>query len=121
MDWKWGRVKIDLPADKYGLDEDGWIEMRTRPTARDYGSVGGDDLTMLAGFALDWSLKVGGAEIPFDRDEVLDLPLDIVTAAIETLSANPEAQRFLGLGTGATGSGNSTKPAIPGRKSRKKK
>ncbi len=121
MDWKWGKVKVDLPADEYGLDEDGWIEMRTRPTARDYENTGAGDLAMLAGFILDWSLKVGGMEIPFDRDEVLDLPLDIVTAAIEKLSDNSDAQRFLGLATGATGSGNSTKPVKQRRKVRKRK
>ena len=109
-DWLFQKKRISLPAADYGLDEDGWIDVRTRVTARDYDrmSAGGSQLGYLSDFVLGWQLKVEGQEIPFDKDTVLDLPLEMLTAAAEAITASPLVAKALGLNSGQNGSPDST-------------
>lgn len=107
---EWKRT-VHLPADEFGLDEDGWIEVRTRVTARDYEEMvagGGSLLSVTPNFILNWKLKYGGEDHPYSKDTVLDQPIEIVNAALEAVVSNPLAAKALGLKSGQQGSGAST-------------
>lgn len=104
-DWKFGIKKIELPADRFELDEDGWIEVRTRITARDYEKAsieGAGQFAVLPEIVTGWSLKIEGQVLEFDAGHVLDLPIEILTEAMA-----PLAQR-LGRSGGPTGSSGTT-------------
>ena len=121
-DWLFQKKRIPLPAAEYGLGEDGWIDVRTRVTARDYDrmSAGGSQLGYLSDFVLGWQLKVEGQEIPFDKDTVLDLPLEMLTAAAEAITASPLVAKALGLNSGQNGStGLTPSPAQAKRQPRR--
>lgn len=109
-EWLFQKKRIPLPAAEYGLDEDGWIDVRTRITARDYDrmTAGGSQLGYLSDFVLGWQLKAEGRDIPFDKETVLDLPLEMLTVAAEAITTSPLVAKALGLNSGQNGSTGTT-------------
>lgn len=110
-EWKFGKKRVDLPADRFALDEDGWIEVRTRLTARDYQQAIASPespLSFLSSMVLGWQLKIEGNEIPFDPEVTLDLPLEIVVAAAEAIDTTPLVPRTSALTNGLNASTGTT-------------
>ncbi len=96
--WRFGTLKVNLDAEKFGLDEDGWIECRAQLSARDIKATAGTDATvfdLVPSLLSGWNLKVDGEEIPFNRDDALDLPVEILMAVIEELQKQPFFSRHL--------------------------
>ena len=89
-----GVKRIPLPKDDFGLDEDGWIDIRTRLTVKTAfaaASMDGKDQEastrqLLSAYLTGWFIKAGGDELKFSPATVLDLPvemLEVITAEIE--------------------------------------
>lgn len=101
--WKWGFIKVDFPAEEYGLDEDGWIEVRSRVTVKDYEvllGTGSTVLTMLPGLYTGWHLVVGGEEVEFSEDAGGELPLEFANRVMEVLLKQPFFERAIARLTG---------------------
>ena len=95
--WRFGTMRIDLDGAEFGLDEDGWIECRTRFTARDLETVmsGGSQFAFLPALVTGWSIKADGEAVPFDRDEVLDLPIEVLVKVFEELQKQPFFAKYV--------------------------
>ena len=94
-----GVKRIPLPKDDYGLDEDGWIDIRTRLTVRNafrVQNVNGDQMLatkeMLAAYVVGWSIKADGESLPYSEDTVLDLPAEMLAPIQEAIEAVPLAR-----------------------------
>lgn len=91
-----GVKRVILPKETYGLDEDGWIDIRTRLTVRAAfraQSANGDQVAatkeMMAAYIVGWSIKAEGETLQFSEDTVLDLPADMLGAVQEAIEAAP--------------------------------
>ena len=83
-----GVKRVILPKDTYGLDEDGWIDIRTRLTVRaaflvQKGLTGADDLQTAESFinalVTGWEIKGDGEALVYSPEAALSLPVDILT------------------------------------------
>ncbi len=114
--WKWGFIKVDFPAEEYGLDEDGWIEVRSRITVKDYEVLlgsGSTVLTMLPGLYTGWHLVVDGEEVEYSEDAGGELPLEFANRVMEVLLEQPFFERAIARLTGlrlSNGSQESSEP-----------
>ena len=95
-----GVKRIPLPKDNFGLDEDGWIDVRTRLTVRAAfraQSVNGDQMAatkeMMAAYIVGWSIKSDGEELKFSEDTILELPAEMLAPVQEAIEAVPLARR----------------------------
>ena len=90
-----GVKRIPLPKDEYGLDEDGWIDVRTYATARmnllasqPYQDEMVRIESLLKVYIMGWSLTMGGESLPYKPESALDLPgqvLEALTVEIQRL------------------------------------
>ena len=83
-----GVKRVTLPKDVYGLDEDGWIDIRTRLTVRaalivQKGLTAADELVTAEAFintlVIGWEIKGDGESLAYSTEAALSLPLDILT------------------------------------------
>lgn len=82
-----GIKRVALPAAQYGLDEDGFVDVLSRPSARlvfALRNAGEDENAMMlrvfAAFIRGWKIKADGIELIYSQDAVLDLPVEILEA-----------------------------------------
>lgn len=119
-----GKKRVDLPADEYGLDEDGWVEVRTRVSARDYqraNEPGSGPLGALCGMVTDWQLKIDGEDVPYDPEGAFDLPLEIIYAAVDVIDTSPLVAKSSAQTNGQNGSNGSTaKPKQAGNRAQRR-
>ncbi len=87
-----GFKEIPLPADKYGLDEDGWIWLRAKisigVSVKISNQENPDDV---AGWLPDviggWSIKAFGIELPYASENCMELPVEILNLINEEVTA----------------------------------
>ena len=91
-----GVKRVILPKDTYGLDEDGWIDIRTRLTVRAAFvamETNGDQIAatreMLKSYVTGWFIKAGGEELVYSTDNLLDLPLEMLEVVTKEIEAIP--------------------------------
>lgn len=100
-----GIKRVVLAAAQYGLDEDGWIDIRTRLTvgnvmdAAQAAGSNGDQKTsmkhMLIAYIAGWHIKADGEELAYKPEAVLDLPANILPAAQEVIGSVPLVQSII--------------------------
>lgn len=93
---QFGVKRVALPKEQYLLDEDGWVDVLTRPSARlalaaqVAGETSDAALTkMWSAYIRGWSLKADGAELVYAADSILDLPTDVLEALSAELQKLP--------------------------------
>lgn len=91
-----GVKRIPLPKDDYGLDEDGWIDLRTRLTVRSAfraQNTNGDQMKatkeMMGAYIVNWFIKAGGEELVYSEDNLLELPAEMLAPIQEAIEAVP--------------------------------
>lgn len=96
---KWGTVKIPLDKDEYGLDRDGWVEIKKRLSGRDLYSMAKDGVgadavqlteKLVEAAVVAWDIAVDGEPVPFEPSQAADLPAGIYNAiVVEVSQRNP--------------------------------
>ena len=93
---QFGVKRVPLPKDQYLLDEDGWVEILTRPSVRLAlaAQVAGEtseaaQVRMWSAYIRGWSIKADGVPLVYAADSILDLPTDILEAVSSELEKLP--------------------------------
>ena len=93
---QFGVKRVSLPKDQYLLDEDGWVEILTRPSVRLAlaAQVAGEtsesaQVRMWSAYIRGWSIKADGVPLVYAADSILDLPTDILEAVSSELQKLP--------------------------------
>ena len=93
---QFGVKRVPLPKDQYVLDEDGWVEILTRPSVRLAlaAQVAGEtseaaQVRMWSAYIRGWSIKADGVPLVYAADSILDLPTDILEAVSSELQKLP--------------------------------
>jgi hypothetical protein len=80
-----GYKEIALDKETYGLDEDGYIWIRSRLKVKDAFQATNIDednidvLEWLSKLIGGWSVKMDGVELPYDLDNMGELPIEILS------------------------------------------
>lgn len=80
-----GYKEIALDKETYGLDEDGYIWIRSRLKVKDAfqaTSIDEDNIDVLEWLSKligGWSVKMDGVELPYDLDNMGELPIEILS------------------------------------------
>ncbi len=87
-----GFKEFKLPADEYGLDEDGWIWLRVKISVGMSLAVSEsenqDDIeNWLPQLVGGWSIKAYGVELPFAKENCMELPVEILKLIMEEITA----------------------------------
>lgn len=98
-----GVKRIPLPKDDYGLDEDGWIDVRAFATARMSllaSQPFPDEMarveTLMKVYITGWSIAMNGESMPYKPELALDLPwqvLEALTGEIQRLPLSGKSSR----------------------------
>ena len=93
---QFGVKRVPLPKDQYLLDEDGWVDVLTRPSVRLAlaAQVAGEtsessQVRMWSAYVRGWSIKADGVALIYAADSILDLPTDILEAVSAELQKLP--------------------------------
>ncbi len=89
-----GVKRVPLPAADFGLDADGWVDVRTEITVGMMVAASQDGAehpvkTSLLAYCAGWSIKKGGLELAFTPETAMQLPwriFQVVNKEIESVS-----------------------------------
>jgi|TARA_R110000824_G_scaffold229371_2_gene417068 hypothetical protein len=97
---QFGFKDVPLPKDQYGLDEDGYIWLKTRLKVKDAMKAQSIPESDIVGWLVEliggWSIKMDGIELPYTSENIEELPFEILqlirTEVIDPLAtALPES------------------------------
>jgi hypothetical protein len=93
---QFGVRRVPLPKEQFMLDEDGWVDVLTRPSVRLAlaAQVANEtseaaQIRMWSSYVRGWSIKADGVALVYAADSILDLPTDILEAVSAELQKLP--------------------------------